>query len=47
MGGEPIYYPGPHNLWIITGGRQIAIDFILDFYLYLAVRDGGSYDILS
>jgi len=46
-GGEPIYYHGPHKLWIIAGGTQITIDFILTFYLYLSTRDRASYDILS
>jgi len=45
-GGEPIYYHGAHKLWIIAGGPQIAIDFIPEFYLHLAVRDRSSYDIL-
>jgi len=40
-GGEPIYYHGPHKLWIIAGGPQITIDFILKFYLYLITRYRG------
>jgi len=37
-GGEPIYYPGPHELRIMAGGPQIAIGFILKVYLYLTVK---------
>jgi len=37
--GEPIYYHGRHQLWIIAGGPQITIYFILKFYLYLTTRD--------
>jgi len=40
-GGEPIYYQGPHKLWIIAGGPEITIGFILKFYLYLTMRDRG------
>jgi len=35
QGGEPIYYHGPHKLWIIAGGPHITINFILKFCLYL------------
>jgi len=38
---EPIYYHGPHKLWIIAGGPHITIDFIPKFYLYLATSDRG------
>jgi len=41
QGWEPVYYPGPHNLWTIAGGPQITIDVILKFYLYLNTRDRG------
>jgi len=40
-GGEPIYYHGPHKLWIVAGGSQILFDFILKFYVYLLVKDKG------
>jgi len=26
VGGEPIYYHRPHELWIIPGGPQITMD---------------------
>jgi len=41
MGWEPIYYHGPHELWIIAGGPQRTTGCILKFYLYLTMRDGG------
>jgi len=40
-GGEPIYYHGPHKLWIIASGPQITINFTLQFYLYLTTSDIG------
>ena len=39
--GEPIYYHGPHKMWIITFGLQTTTGCILKFYLYLTMRDGG------
>jgi len=41
QGWGTIYHHGPHELWIITGGPQIIIYFILKFYLYLNTRDRG------
>jgi len=41
QGWGPIYYHGPHKLWVIAGGPQMTIDFILKFYLYLDTRDSG------
>jgi len=58
-GREPVCYHGLHKLWIIAGGPQIILNFILKFYLYLIMKDGvksivlcnvfieASYDILS
>jgi len=40
-GGEPIHYHGPHKLWVIAGRPQITIDFVLKFYLYLAMGNSG------
>jgi len=46
-GGEPIYYHGPHELWIIAGVAKSLNFFLLKFTLIYLWGRATSLDLLS